>query len=370
MHILAHSLVQRLLRSDGVVHHAPGLSSAEVGEVRHDGEVVVGAVALMQRGAVRTHDPLDPAAHALGFDRTLIERVGNRLFGQVRHDGDVAALREYQAVRLFVDRDLPVDDAIALEAVAAHDESVEQARIAVAAKLVAAHLVVGFAVVLAIVPRRLGLVAGIAAPKLLDLVRRQPARDGHVAPLVGVIALGVRVRDHVTRVQIEDGNVAFHVPVEVHSDIEVAALLNQAITVDLRFHPMQLRSIGDLHGHLRQDGRGFHVALLPARLERNVHAVLDLVADGAVHAGLDLVELVERPSLAAQDLLVGVAPLLAAAHVHALAQLGPLGVLDVAAVLAVLVAGPVLAGALIVCHGQASRLVIEPSAISNRPCSA
>ena len=87
------------------------------------------------------------------------------------------------------------------------------------------------------------------------------------------------------------------VGVEIHAHIEVTALLNQAIAENLCFLPVQAALVSHLHRHLGQDGGRIQVSLTTARLEGNVHAVLDLVANGRIHGALDLVELQRRALL-------------------------------------------------------------------------
>ena len=73
---LAHCLVQSLLRPDGVIHHAHGLATTEIGEIGHHREVVVWTGGIVQHAGARGHQPLDAVHHALGLHGTIGQRVG------------------------------------------------------------------------------------------------------------------------------------------------------------------------------------------------------------------------------------------------------------------------------------------------------
>jgi len=223
-------------------------------------------------------------------------------------------------------------------------------------ELAALHTVFKGAKVFAVVIGLRGAGPGGLAIQLLDLVQRQPAGDDHIGPAVRVVALGIRVWNHVQRVQGVHPDLPLDVRVEVHAHIKVAALLDQTIAEYLRLLPVQIGHVGHLHGHLAQDCRLGQIGVTAPWLERNVHAVVDLVPHCAVHTGLDLVELVRRPLLQVKPGPVLGQPLATHAEVHILASGGLGQVVNVPAFFAVFVPFPVLARGIVAkgvecCHG-------------------
>ena len=208
-------------------------------------------------------------------------------------------------------------------------------------------LIVHIAEVAACVVAFFGGLACLGAVELRDLVQGQPAGDQHVAPFVGIVGFGVRIRNHIHGIKVADHDVALDVVVEAHPNIEVAALLDDTIAENLCLVPVQVAHVHHLHGHFGEDRGPVQVSISTTRLEGDVHPVVDLVADGRVDAGLDLVELVAGAALLG-ELGTGLGrPLPSAAHVHILAACCVRQVVQVATILGVLVTRPVLACGLI-----------------------
>ena len=114
MHVLAHRLVQCFLRPHGVIHHPTCLATAEVGKVRHHGEMLIRAVTIEESGRQRGNRPLHPAPHALGTHSALGQGIRNRVLCHVRLSANVPGCWPDDAGCRLVDEALAVDDAVAL----------------------------------------------------------------------------------------------------------------------------------------------------------------------------------------------------------------------------------------------------------------
>ena len=341
MHELAHRLVQHFLGADPVVHHAARLAAPKVREVRDHREVFVGAVVVVQHSAVSADDPAHALFHAPRAHGPLGQGIRHRLRRHIRFHQHIPGFREDHAGRQLVDPQLAVNHAVAPDTVGAVVVGVLQAGLPTEA--VALGLPVHVTVVRVAVLVLIDLQARGLAVDLPNLAQGQPARPGEVAPVVGVVALGVRVGDGIAWVNAGHQHLALDVVLKPHAHVQVAALLDQAVPKHLRLAPMQVVAVGNLLDHLGDDLGHARIPVTAARAQGNVHAVGDLVAQGRIDGRHDLVELVVRPALVVQNAFVLLGPLLPATQVHALAALGLLGVCAVAAIHAVPIALPVLA---------------------------
>ena len=138
--------------------------------------------------------------------------------------------------------------------------------------------------------------------------------------------------------------------IEAHAHVVVAALLDQPVGPDLALQPLQLVAIGDLLHHLGERVGHPLIGESAAGAEGDLHAAVELMADGDVQRREHHVQLQHRLAGGVEPGAIGVLPLPAArapgrgvrllAEVEALAARGLGDVLAVAAIAGVLVARP------------------------------
>jgi hypothetical protein len=259
------ALVEHLLGADRVVHHAGGHAAPEVGEVRHDREPRIRAHLVVQHDIARGDEPVDALHHPLRADPLAAHQVlREHVFRERVREHHVAGVEVHQHLAHLVLGVLAVDHAHAL------DEPLGVERVELGAgeavpEVIAPGVLVGIAWRRLVQVERLDLGARILRRTAAPLVVGEPAAHCDVVPaLVRVVGARIRVRHHVHRIFVADHDVARDVAVEVHADVEVPALLDEAVAVDLRFDPVQLVLVRDLHRDLLED-RGLRVVGGPPR---------------------------------------------------------------------------------------------------------
>ena len=303
----------------------------------------------MQHGIAGADHPAHTAHAAVSQHHAT--QLGDLIFTHALYGADVAGQADGH-LGLFGLPELPLDHPHALAAIAQRGRAhVFSGAGVFVAELVALFVGLVVAEVLVLFVADLDRRARLLAVALFDLVEGQPASDDHVLPLVRVVALGVRVRDHVQRVEVCDADLAQHRVAVADADVEVAALLDQSICKNLSLQPVQAGVVLHMSGYFGQRPGQVLVGATAAGPERNVHAVLDLVADGRVDLVFDLVELQRRAAFFLQPLPVVWVPLPAAPQVKVLGRPGVPAVGLVPAHAPVLVALPV-EPRLVVCVGH------------------
>ena len=248
MNRLRDGFVEDALRPHGVIDHATRATTAEIREERDQRKAVIWTPIVVQDGIAGGDRPTHALHPALGDDRPrlaeLIEHFGRLVAGQLP---EVAA-REHRHGHDFAHPLLPIDDANPFHVVAAVLAVARCSRLQSELGAFLAVVVLFAEIAVAGIERRFfGFQSDSSAVQSFDLVERQPARDNHIGPRGRVVALGVRIRDHVERVKHRNVQFALFAVVEVHPNVVVATLLNHSILEYFRFLPVDLVVAGDLH---------------------------------------------------------------------------------------------------------------------------
>ena len=247
---LRDGFVEDALRSHGVIDHATRATTAEIREERDQRKAVIWTPIVVQDGISGRYRPTHALHATFGDNRPglteLFEHFRRFIAGQLP---EVAA-REHRHGHDFAHPLLPIDDANPFHVVAAVLAVARCSRLQSELGAFLAVVVLFAEIAVAGIERRFfGFQANFNAVQSFDLVERQPARDNHIGPRGRVVALGVRIRDHVERVKHRNVQFALFAVVEVHPNVVVAPLLNHAVLEDFRLFPVQFVVAGDLHRH-------------------------------------------------------------------------------------------------------------------------
>ena len=307
--LLARDLVQQLLGAEQVLYQPDRVPTPEVREVRHHGEVLVGAPLVVQHDVVGHDRPAD-TAHKFGDDLEAVflheerDAVAVELLGDGAH---VASLRRQEVLL-----------AVQLAVLALNDANVAQSAdlagpfyISIALTVPEAVPNVGQAVV-CVGHATASLHPEEVSVRLVvqdgNIVAGEPFRGENLAPGVRIVLIGIVVDDDVLRIQAVDADFALHAVAVLDTDVQEASGTDDAVGKHVRALPVELVVVADLAEHLCQHVCGLRRSPR-TRPEADLGAVVDLLPHHVAHGGEDLVNREHRAAHRLQFLPVGGCPL-------------------------------------------------------------
>ena len=309
--LLAGDLVQQLLGAQQVLDQADRCATAEVGEVRHHGEVLVGAPVVVQAHVVGDDRPAD-AAHELGRDLqpVLARHQGDLVAVEVVWDGAHVARGGVDEMFLAVQQAVLALD----QADVAHHRAVVIVARVHRVEPVAEPVTEGLDAVVAVGEEALLAVAQVFGVLLVvehrDVVCGDPLGREHLTPAVRVVLFAVRVDDDVLGVQVVDDHLALHAVAVADAHVQEAARGDGTVGEHVAALPVELVVVADLLEDLGEDV-GDLTGGPGARPEARLGPVEDLLAQHVADRGEDLVDRQRRAAHGLQAGLVGAVPLVA-----------------------------------------------------------